>query len=803
MTPPAPPSPRRRIRRVLTGGLAVLLLAGAGGLGYGAWVLRASRPVLAGTRPLTGLSAPVRIARDRDGVPTLTARSRADLARALGFLHGQERFFEMDLLRRVGAGELSALVGAAALPVDRAHRLHRFRAHAQRVLARQDPADRALLSAYTAGVNAGLQALGHAPFEYTLLRAAPAPWTDADSLLVVYAMYFDLQSADGGAQRLRAALRRTWGPGMAAFLDPSLTPLDAPADGTAADGPPMPARLTTPPPSPTQASTSPAAAPPAPERGSNNIAVSGRLTATGAAIVADDMHLGLGVPNIWYRARQIVRAAPDAPPVLDLVGVTLPGQPFQVVGSNGHVAWAFTDGYIESGDLITLDTLPDDPTRYRTPDGIRAIETVHETICVIRAACRPDDIAQTIWGPVVGHDAAGAPLVWRWSAADDNAVRYDGVRALEGATDVRAALDAAHRTGLPQENMLVGDSAGHIAWTIIGQVPRRIDLDDQLPHSWADGTHGWNGYLTAAEIPEIVDPPGGRLWSANGRVVGGPALALLGDGGYADGLRAGRLRDDLDARDHFAEPDLLAIETDDHATVLRPWQALLQRAIDARPGRADLAALRAPVAGWGEHARPGSVGYRLVSTFRARALHIVFDAYARALPHPPGAASGPPPRMPARAGWAVERLLTDQPPALVPPPYRDWAAVTDAILDALTHDIAAAGGLARFDWGAVNHVGIHHPLARAVPGLGWLTDPPDVPEAGDTLVPRVAVPGFGASERLVVSPGHEAAGLFDMPMGQAGNPLAPYYGAGQSAWVAGTPHPLLPGAAHWTLTLTP
>jgi penicillin amidase len=139
----------------------------------------------------------------------------------------------------------------------------------------------------------------------------------------------------------------------------------------------------------------------------------------------------------------------------------------------------------------------------------------------------------------------------------------------------------------------------------------------------------------------------------------------------------------------------------------------------------------------------------------------------------------------------------------VPPPFTSWDALTTAVLAGVTDAVRTAGGLPAFTWGAVNHTGIHHPLARFVPLLGLLTDPPDVPEAGDTVIPRVAIPGFGASERLVVSPGHEAAGLFDMPAGQAGNPLSPYYLAGQSAWSAGTATPLQPGPTQFHLTLAP
>jgi penicillin amidase len=538
------------------------------------------------------------------------------------------------------------------------------------------------------------------------------------------------------------------------------------------------------------------AAPPPPAHGSNAFAVSGRLTATGAAMVANDMHLSLTVPNIWYRARMRVASAGTP---LDLIGVTLPGTPFLTVGSNGRVAWGFTDSYIETGDAVLLDLLPGHPRQYQTPDGPRPIQTTVEKLCPARAACQDLAVDETIWGPVVGRDLSGKPIVWRWVAHDDNAVLTRGLLDLEQARTVREALDAAHQAGLPQQNFLVGDSAGHIAWTIIGQVPRRIGLGDGLPHSWADGTRRWDGYLPPAAIPEIIDPPGGRLWTANARVVGGEALQTLGDGGYAEGMRASRIRDDLAARESFAEPDLLAIETDDRAAVLDEWQRLTLQAIDLHAADPAVAALRPYVADWGGRAVPGSVGYRIVKTFRKGAILRVMGG----LMQPVSKALGRDGFQQARAEWPVERLLTAKPPGLVPPPYTSWDALTTAVLASVTDAVKSAGGLPAFTWGAVNHTGIHHPLARFVPLLGLLTDPPDVPEAGDTVIPRVAIPGFGASERLVVSPGHEAAGLFDMPAGQAGNPLSPYYLAGQSAWSAGTATPLQPGPTQFHLTLAP
>jgi penicillin amidase len=794
----SPFSPKSRFFRraaAVLGGLALLLVLIAGaGLGYGAWVMARSRAQLEGRVAIAGLSAPVTITRDVLGVPTIVAANRIDLARALGFLHGQERFFEMDLLRRAGAGELSALVGAAALHVDERRRLHRFRARALVALARQAPAARALGAAYAAGVNAGLAALPHAPWEYTLLRVSPVPWTEADTYLVVDAMYFDLQDSEPGDQQIRGSEQAMLGPDWTAFLNPHFTPLDAPIDGSMPPPPPIPAALP-------RLSQPAALLPPRPEHGSNDFAVSGRLSATGSAIVANDMHLGLTVPNIWYRARMMVRPGQDTAPALDLVGVTLPGSPFLVVGSNRHVAWGFTDSYIETGDAVVLDPVDGDRTRYATPDGPRPIVVTHETICAAHGGCEDYPVSDTIWGPVAATDRAGRQIVWAWTAHDANAVATEGFAGLETARTVREAMDAAHLAGLPQENLAVGDSAGHVGWTIIGQVPRRVGLDDQMPHSWADGTHGWKGFLTAGEIPEVIDPPDGRIWTANGRVVGGAALEKLGDGGYADGLRAGRIRDELRARQSFTEADLLAIQTDTRATAMDVWQGLMRKAIAAHADDAKIAAMRPYVEAWGGRAVPDSVGYRLVHASRAAAIRLVYGGLVRGVS---AALGGAPLPVPHRGDWPVENLLLAAPAAVVPPPYTDWNAVSGAILRQVQDMVEEDGGdLSRFTYGRMNRTGIHHPLARVIPLLGLVTDPPDVPVAGDTMIPRVAVPGDGASERIVVSPGHEESGIFDMPVGQAANPLSPYFGLEEQAWVDGRATPLLPGSAKWVLVLVP
>jgi penicillin G amidase len=214
---------RSAARRILAGAgllLAVLAVAAAAA---GLWLrgrMLASLPRLDGASRLPGLAAPVAVSRDGLGVPTVAASSRIDAARATGWLHAQDRFFQMDLMRRRGAGELAELFGRAALPLDRASRMHGFRRLAREVMARASPVQRAALEAYAQGVNAGLAALGSKPWEYVVLRAEPRPWLAEDSALITYAMTLDLQDGTGRYGRSLAAIRDELGPACLAFFAP-------------------------------------------------------------------------------------------------------------------------------------------------------------------------------------------------------------------------------------------------------------------------------------------------------------------------------------------------------------------------------------------------------------------------------------------------------------------------------------------------------------------------------------------------------------------------------------------------------
>ncbi|THD12903.1 penicillin acylase family protein [Pseudofulvimonas gallinarii] len=780
----------------------VVMLAGL--VILSAWILvRGSLPALDGEHPLPGLAATVSIERDSQGIATLRAGSRADLSRALGFVHAQERFLDMDLARRVAAGELAALVGGAALPLDRRHRLHRFRDRATRWLQALPTQERAALDAYGDGVNAGLAALSVRPWPYLLLRQQPQPWRSEDSLLVVLAMFFDLQEGDNRRERQLERARRHLSTEVFDFIVRGGTEWDAPVTGEAMADPPLPGpglidlrRHPSVQPDDIAASLD-AATPMLP--GSNNFAVAGTLTGDGRALVADDMHLGLRAPNIWYRlgfeyteGGRRVRAD----------GLSLPGVPALVVGSNGHVAWSFTNSYGDWQDLVRLDTT-DDGLSYHTAHGSERFIEFEESLEVAGGDPETLRVRETLWGPVIGEDSDGSALALVWTAHRDGAVNAT-LSELERATDVDAAVDVARRAGIPAQNMVVADASGRIAWTLAGRIPlRRAGHDPARPVDGRtlDGDL-WLGWVTPEDAPGVIDPPSGRLWTANARVVDGDALAVIGDGGYDNGARAAQIRDGLFARERFSEADLLAIQLDDRALFLERWWRLLRRVIEAAPDDSALSGLSAATAIWDGCACTDSSAYRLVRAFRGR----VHDIVMRGLAAPVRAHDGDFtwPRLGQNEG-VVWQLLRERPAHLLPPPHADW----NALLRAAAREVAEAledqpGGLAARTWGEANTVRIRHPLSGALPG--WLArhlDRPAQALPGDAFMPRVQGVAFGASQRSVIAPGAESRALAHAPAGQSGHPLSPYYDAGHDDWAEGRASPLLPGPPHWTLELVP
>lgn len=786
--------------RVLVTMMALLVLAAAG-----AWLyLRASLPRLDGTLTASGLQTTATVARDKRGVPLISGGSRLDVAYATGFVHAQERFFQMDLLRRVSAGELSELFGVRALPTDQAHRLHRLRARAELALATLPAADRLLLERYAAGVNAGVVALAARPFEYALTGSTPRPWTPTDTLLVIWAMYFDLQGNQLPRELSRGWLRDHATPEQRAFLAPAFTHWDAPLDAEAITGPDAPISAT----APAWWGRPRAAGPDAPRRlasaelldtvGSNNWAVAGSRTASGAAIVADDMHLGLQLPVIWYRA---ALQFPDGRGgQRRVVGVTLPGAPVVVAGSNGQVAWGFTNSYGDHLDLIELAADPAHPGQVRTRAGWETPVAHQETIVVKGAPAATLVVRETSLGPL--REVFGRTYAVRWAAHLPGAVNVNAHR-LEWVASVDEALALAPTLGIPAQNMVAGDVAGHIGWTIAGPLARRAPAGVDATYPLAAADEVWQGWLAAVDYPKVVDPADGQLFTANSRQLAGPGAELLGDGGFDLGARSHLVRDGLRALGARTDVrQVYAVALDDRALFLAPWReralaALDPAAVADHPHRAEALALLKST--WTGHASVDSVAYRITRAYLYALYDILYQSADQQL-----AALDPKAGMAAVSSrWpvVVARLLDRQPAGWLPPQFSSWQALQLAALDRAIDDLTQGGQqLADATWGRRNTATSAHPMAPAIPLLGrFLVVPPDM-LAGDQHMPRVAGPAFGASERLTVAPGREHEGVFNMPGGQSGHPLSPYFLAGREDWVAGRATPLLPGAARHTLT---
>jgi penicillin G amidase len=805
-----------RVTRLITLVTVCLVLLVSAALG-GRSLVRASLPALDGKRVAHTLQAEVAIERDKLGIPTLEGTNPADLAYATGFVHAQDRFFQMDLLRRVAAGELSALVGPAALDVDRRHRLHRFRARARMIAAALDDNSRRELQRYTAGVNDGLASLSSRPFEYWLLHTRPQPWTVEDSLLVVYAMYFDLQYAELQRTLARAALRERVSTPLLTFLLPSSSHWDAPLDRLppsmgetpAVDSYPLP------PPAPDWLAAGPlhaaaldrnAQANTAAMVGSNSWAVDGMHGAHGA-ILSNDMHLGLSLPNIWYRLSVVTRGPLGT--TRRVTGVSLPGTPAVVAGSNGRIAWGFTNSYGNFIDLVELAVDPHDPLRYRLPDGRWERATVHrEPIAVSGAAPVELDVADTPWGPLVKVGPHSYAI--HWVAHDERAVNFE-LAHLADANDVPSALAVGAACGIPTQNLTVADAQGHIGWTIAGPLPRREETDlppgtlSDLPIR-SDAYRGWDGYLSPSEHPRRIDPPVGRLWTANNRQLDGADQVKIGEGGSDIGARASQIRDVLFAHERFAERDMLALQTDDRALWIEPWRRLALETLDhaALDGHPQRTEYRRLIEQWNGRADADAVGYTLLRTFHAA----LYDAWFGKLDTELARAQ---PKLGYRIATSrslavMEALAQHQ--AWVPESFADWHAFVldriDRSIELVTRD---GKPLAQARWGDRNRASIAHPFARMIPAWIPILDStlaaPHDPLPGDMHMPRVQSPSFGASERMVVSPGHEADAILEMPGGQSGNPASPYFLAGHEAWVRGTASPLMPGPAVHRLLLTP
>ena len=818
----------RKLIGVLGALLALALVAGVAAV---LWV-RTSLPDREGTLALPGLTAPVEVLWDERAVPHIWAASIEDAAFAQGFLHARDRLWKMELVRHAVQGRLSEMMGDATVETDRFMRRIGLWDAARAGLELLDPRERALLQAYADGVNAALDTRsGALPPELLALRHEPEPWEPVHTLAVAKMMSFTL-AAYGESVAVARALQRIeperarflfpefpdWG---TTIMDPDPAAGDAVPDsgsGGSARSPVFRDRAALADPAPGLRSPVPAA-PPAlaaalidgfsVAAASNSWVVDGRWTRSGTPILANDTHLELQAPSLWYLVGLHAPAPNDTAAALDVVGVGIPGAPLAIIGRNRAVAWGMTNAYVDDVDLFVERVDPVDPGRYRVPGGSEPFRVRTDTI---RVDGREDpvllEVRATRHGPVLplaGGDASsgGDSLVVavQWTALRPSTV-FRGIMGLNLARSWDEFLRAADAMDDPHQNLVYADTAGHIGYVMGGTVPVRGDRRPApvAPVPGWTGEWDWGADLPFREHPRVLDPPAGYVVTANNRQTRDPVGDIIGQT-WNPPFRAMRIRDLITGgAGRYTAGDIHAMQMDVVDLYARRY---LDRAVDAASA-AGLAQAASLLEAWDGTAGAASRAATLFYLWN----ELVRDAAARDL------YGGEPAYFPMTSAGAV---LEARALPWADHPGRRYREIADAA-------IRDAVSLADRPWGQANRVVHRHAMGRVAlldRLLGLDLGP--TPHHGSSSTVNVAHWAYqspaesfpftttaGPSERQVVEMGNlGATGGFVIGTGQGGIPFDRHYDDQLPLWREGglIPMPLERGAverrATHRMTLNP
>ena len=788
---------RRGILKFVMYLLSIILLVVVGVGIFLIMKLRASLPVRDGERQVEGLDFPVTITSDRFGIPTITAQTRRDAALALGYVTARDRLFQMDLLRRRAAGRLSEIFGKAAIETDKRQRVIGFNRVASKIVAQLPNEQKQSLAAYTAGVNAFIQQMGTAPLEFLLLRYRPEPWKAEDSILVALNM-FQMLSFSDDEERMVSIMEKSLPPEVVAFLTPDTDSYTQVLVGGSDSHRPIQ-------PIPVEALASIRRDPKQDgvraaklvqptdfDVGSNNWAVDGSKTVDERVIVANDIHIGLSVPNLWYRASLRYGNVKTA-------GIVLPGVPATIIGSNGHVAWGLTNISGDFLDLVQLEINPENPDEYKTPSGWRRFEVVDEQINIKGGKHVIHPVKLTIWGPVSQTSLMGKPVAIHATAQQPDAVDV-GLLEMNEAKTLEDGLDVMNHFGAPPLNAVVADVNGRIGWTYCGRIPLRKGFDGSTTKSWADGHIGWDGYIPPSELPRLIAPPEGFLATANNRTLGKNYPYTIGHN-FANSYRAYRISQRLNAMERVTEQDMFQLQLDTRCDFYEFYQQLALSVLTEGVIADDLHLSDAHkhIAAWDGKAEVDSVAFGLLVRFRKVLAEDVFEPFLALCQEADGN---------FLYTWRnmdvpLQMLLTEKIAETLPDPehYQDWEGFIVSKLEQSVEQLCSeynCKSLDRLTWGKIHRPRISHPLGF-IPVLGRFLNMPENPLPGSDSCVRSS----RASDRMVVSPGHDADGILHIPCGQSGHPLSKNYKDQHDYWVRGESLPFLSGRTTHTLRLEP
>jgi len=746
-------------------------------------------PPLDGTISVSGLSAPISVTRDRQGVPTIEATTLRDLFFAQGYVTAQDRLFQMDFLRRAAAGELSEVVGEIALNHDRQQRILGIRSAAERGVGSMPSEDRQQFEAYARGVNAFIDSHREKlPLEFRLLGYPPKPWTAQDSVLISYQMVEILSPGPQAALTREKILDK---------LGPELT-ADLYVNSSWRDHPPTqpPAALDQAPPgeksspsavtfisrpwreSPGQAwKDLPQLAPFFRDQlfpiGSNNWVLSGQHTVSGKPLLSNDMHLGHQMPNLWYEVHLHSGN-------FDVAGVSLPGHPFVIVGHNRRIAWGFTN--VEPTVLDAYIETFNDAHQYLTPDGWKDPDIRHEIIQVKGKPTVSLDVQITRHGPITTelYPGESRKIALRWTL-------YDGVRdpffRVDSAQNWQEFRQALSELDAPGQNAVFADIDGNIGYQTTGKFPIRAAGDGSLPVNGSDNAHEWIGYIPFEKLPNIYNPPSGIIATANGRISPDNYPYSI-SAEWESPWRTDRIYRVLQSGKKFSAADMLAVETDIYSELDRYVADRIVYAVDHAQKASPLARQAADILReWNGQMDENMVAPTIVSRARDELRRNLLQPKLGAAPDRSDQLSWKNYRWMMETVW-LENVLTHQPPRWLPAQHANYnELITAALEDALKN---APKRLDSWKWGAQNTVTIQNPILSKIPFIGSWTGPGENPQSGSVYTVKAVGAAHGPSERFTADLANLDASTLNLVTGQSGNFLSPYYMDQWAAWYKGT-----------------
>lgn len=778
---------------------ALLLAAG------GTWYWRASRsclPQTSGTIRLPGLRAAVDVRRDSRGIPHISADTADDLFFAQGFVTAQDRLFQMDLLRRDALGELSEVVGVDAVGRDVRHRRLGYRQVCERAYEKLGGEPRMAVDRFAEGVSAFIVAQGGVlPFEFRVLRYEPRSWTPVDTMVIGKLMAEQLNTTYE-TDLLRSEFSDL-APELFADLFPDHSRYDVPivgedpkpAEGDAEDeilGPVGAAASTRASATPyrpvayaVDSTESPAASEPL-VVGSNNWVVDGSRTASQKPLLANDPHLPLALPPIWYATHLTVRDGS-----LDVAGVTFPGAPGIVIGHNRRIAWGVTNFGPDVQDLFA-EEFDESGLRYKVGDSWSDVTVRHDVVRVRKPGFTteieewPIELLSTRHGPIV-KDSGTMKYALQWTALDDVS-EMPAFLSLNRAGSWAEFTEGLRSYPGPMQSFVYADVDGNVGYYGAGNVPIRKSGNGSTPAPGASGASDWNGYVPFERLPNAANPANGYIVSANNRIVG-DSVPEFYTKMWMSPFRARRISDLLHVGTRLTPVDMNRMQNDTYSYPDHIFARVVTKMAEARiaagdPESKSWTSIVEYIGGWDGRLEIDSVSATVAVRMRRQFVDTVLEG-----------------RLGERASEYsyygrdsfVVQLIEGRPARWLPEGVPDWEAVMLGAFDATRKNLQRELGPNPSTWkyGRINTLTLAHPLGR-VPRLAGLLNLPTMElDGGPATIKAMGVlRGSGPSMRLVVDLADLDRTTLVLPSGNSGQHASDHYDDQAEDWRVGRTGPL-------------